>query len=79
MEKDKFLIQLGLRIRHIRKQKGMTQQHLSNVSDIEKANLSRIESGITNPTVLTLLKISNAFDVTVIDLFDHSQNGNGTL
>ena len=70
MEKDKFLIQLGSRIREIRKQKGMTQEHLSNVSDIEKANLSRIESGSTNPTVLTLHKICNAFGVSVTDLFN---------
>jgi transcriptional regulator with XRE-family HTH domain len=43
---------------------------LSTVSEIEKANLSRIESGMTNPTVLTLLKICNAFDVKVTDLFN---------
>lgn len=71
MEKNLFLIQLGSRIRQIRKQKGMTQQHLSTASEIEKANLSRIESGMTNPTVLTLHKICNAFGVTVVDLFDH--------
>ena len=73
MERNIFLIQLGTRIRKIRKQKGMTQQHLSNVSEIEKANLSRIETGMTNPTVLTLLKICNAFEVTVTDLFNHTE------
>ena len=70
MERNIFLIQLGSRIRKIRKQKGMTQQYLSTVSEIEKANLSRIESGMTNPTVLTLLKICNAFEVRVTDLFN---------
>lgn len=73
MEKNLFLIQLGTRIRQIRKQKGMTQQHLSSASEIEKANLSRIESGMTNPTVLTLHKICNAFGVTVVDLFNHPE------
>jgi len=77
MEKNIFLIQLGSRIRKIRKQKGMTQQHLSTASEIEKANLSRIESGMTNPTVLTLLKICNAFDVKVIDLFSVTEEGRG--
>ena len=72
MEKNLFLIQLGSRIRKIRKQKGMTQQHLSSASEIEKANLSRIETGMTNPTVLTLLKICNAFEVKVTDLFNYT-------
>ena len=69
MEKNIFLVRLGSRIRQIRKQKGMTQQQLSEISEIEKANLSRIESGMTNPTILTLHKICSAFGVGVIELF----------
>jgi transcriptional regulator with XRE-family HTH domain len=38
--------------------------------EIEKANLSRIESGITNPTVLTLFKMSKAMEVGITDFFN---------
>lgn len=47
----------------------MTQKQLSELCDTEKANLSRIESGITNPTILTLLKMSKALQVDLVDFF----------
>jgi len=70
MERNEFLISLGSRIREIRKQKKITQEHLSNLCEFEKANLSRIESGKTNPTILTLRKMSQALDINLIDFFD---------
>ena len=73
MERNEFLISLGSRIREIRKQKKMTQEQLSNVCEFEKANLSRIESGLTNPTILTLLKMSRALEVRLSDFFDAGQ------
>ena len=72
MERNKFLISLGSQIRIIRKQKKLTQQSLSDICEIEKANLSRIESGITNPTVLTLFKMSKALNVGITDFFNGS-------
>jgi len=73
MERNEFLISLGSRIREIRKQKKMTQEQLANVCEFEKANLSRIESGLTNPTILTLLKMSRALEVRLSDFFDARQ------
>jgi transcriptional regulator with XRE-family HTH domain len=70
MEKNQFLISLGTRIRIIRKEKRMTQQHLSDLCEIEKANLSRIESGKTNPTILTLLKLSRSLDTDLNNFFN---------
>ena len=69
MERNQFLVSLGSRVRRIRKQKGLTQQSLSDLCDIEKANLSRIESGITNPTILTLLKMSKTLNIEINDFF----------
>ena len=69
MERNQFLVSLGSRLRRIRKQKGLTQQSLSDLCDIEKAYLSRIESGITNPTVLTLLKMSKTLNIEINDFF----------
>ncbi len=70
MEKNEFLTSLGLRIREIRKQKKLTQEQLAKICNIEKANLSRIESGITNPTVLTLQKMSKALEVQINTFFN---------
>jgi transcriptional regulator with XRE-family HTH domain len=73
MERNRFLISLGTRIRVIRKERSMTQQHLSDLCEIEKANLSRIESGTTNPTILTLLKLSKSLDTHINDFFNGTE------
>jgi transcriptional regulator with XRE-family HTH domain len=60
-----FLVSIGSRIKEIRTKKNMTQFELAVRCEFEKASMSRIESGKTNPTVLTLRKISNALEVPV--------------
>ena len=69
MGNEQFLVQLGSRIKQIRSEKKMSQVNLAAKCDFEKASMSRIESGKTNSTILTLRKISDALEVTVADLF----------
>jgi len=59
---------IGNRIRELRESKGISQQNLAAVCNFEKANLSRIEAGRTNPTISTLYKISQALEITLSDL-----------
>jgi transcriptional regulator with XRE-family HTH domain len=65
----KFLAELGHRIKKVRLRKGMTQNELAVRCEFEKASMSRIESGKTNLTLLTLRKITKALDVDFIELF----------
>ena len=67
MSENEFLVQLGQRIKKIR-EKNMTQLKLAAICDFEKASMSRIESGQTNTTILTLKKISQALGVDVHEL-----------
>jgi DNA-binding XRE family transcriptional regulator len=60
----------GKRIVQIRQKKSITQQELTAALDYEKSNMSRLENGNTNPTIYTLLKVSNALQVELKDLFD---------
>ena len=73
MGNEQFLVQLGSRIKQIRSEKKMSQVNLAAKCDFEKASMSRIESGKTNSTILTLRKISDALEVTVADLFRAGQ------
>ena len=73
MGNEQFLVQLGSRIKQIRHEKKMSQVNLAAKCDFEKASMSRIESGKTNSTILTLRKISDALDVNVSDLFRAGQ------
>ncbi|HLG38717.1 MAG TPA: helix-turn-helix transcriptional regulator [Chitinophagaceae bacterium] len=69
MTDPKFLAGLGARIKEIRTKKDMTQNDLAIQCNFEKASMSRIESGKTNITVLTLRKISNALSVDISEFF----------
>ena len=56
---------LGSRIRKLREEQNLSQQDLAALCNFEKSNMARIESGRTNPTFLTLHKISVALKVSL--------------
>ena len=60
MEEKQFLILLGQEIAKQRKKQGLTQLDLASLVNMEKPSITRLEKGRTNPTSLTLLKISKA-------------------
>ena len=64
-----YLKQLGGTIVKIRTEKGMKQIELSDILDIDDGSLRRLESGRTNPTTITLLRVANALEIEVEDLF----------
>ena len=73
MSEVKFLSDLGSKIREARKSQSITQTKLAETCQIEKANMSRIESGKTNVTVLTLWKIGKALNLPVAELLMGSE------
>ena len=69
IETSAVLLRIGLNIRRLRDQKNISQQDLAAACNFEKSNMSRIESGRTNLTIKTLLKIASALDVDLLRLF----------
>lgn len=61
---------LGLRIRSLRKESGLTQIELAFRCGMEPSNLNRIEAGRTNPTVRSLSLIANGLGVKLSTLFE---------
>jgi putative transcriptional regulator len=59
---------VGVNIRNIRLQKGISQSELGFACETEKSTISRIEAGRTNPTLYTLKKIADALEVSISDL-----------
>lgn len=70
MEKSELLKKVGKKIQNIRLEKGMSQVDLVGLIEgsIDTTNISRIESGRTNPTLYNLYRISKALDVPLTDL-----------
>jgi len=71
LAKNELLILVGSRIKEIRISKGYSQVDLAShvIGQFDTTNVSRIESGRTNCTLFTLLKIANALEVEVSDFF----------
>ena len=61
--------QLGMRIRYLRKQKGMSQLDLALEAEINKNYISDLERGCRNPSILILEKIAKALEVSLEMLF----------
>lgn len=63
---------LGQRIKEVRKIRGITQEKLAEIIGIETGSLSAIESGRHFPSLITLEKIANHFNVQMQIFFDFS-------
>jgi len=70
MNESELSKSLGSRIRKLREEQNISQQDLAAQCNFEKSNMARIESGRTNPTFLTLHKISVALNVSLSLLVD---------
>ena len=62
-------IKLGNRLSHLRKRKKMTLDELALKSGVSKSILSQIERDMSNPTVSTISRISQALEENLSDLF----------
>lgn len=61
-------IEFGKKIRRLRKEKGLTQEQLSELIGIDNRHLSRIETGIHYPTFKIMKKLAKALDVNLESL-----------
>jgi transcriptional regulator with XRE-family HTH domain len=59
---------IGMRIRSLRKQKGMTLGELASLCKCSSSLLSQIERGIVNPSFSTLKSIGDALEISVAQL-----------
>ena len=59
---------VGLRIREIREEKGLSQEKLAGVADLHRAYIGQIERGEKNIGLKNLEKIAKALGVKVRDL-----------
>jgi transcriptional regulator with XRE-family HTH domain len=59
---------ISLNIKKYRKAKGISQEKLALVSGIDRSYMSEIERCLANPSIDTLLRISNSLEVSPEDL-----------
>ena len=60
---------MHLRVKELRKARGLTQVELSTLCDVPRSTISLVENGSANTTLQTLQSIADGLGVEVADLF----------
>ena len=69
-EKDKYYLKaFGQNVKKLRTSKNLTQQHLADILDVEISQISRIERGVVNTSIINVKNIAEGLKIEVSDLF----------
>lgn len=61
---------IGLNILYYRKQQGITQQKLAELTSYSKNHIQKIETATASPSVEALLDIAAALNIPIENLFE---------
>lgn len=68
------MINLGKRLRTIRKEKGISSSQLEFLSGVTQSTISKIESNTHSPSIDTLLKICSALEISISDFLEDNES-----
>jgi transcriptional regulator with XRE-family HTH domain len=68
-----YQVRLALRVREIRKARGLSQEDLALAAGIDRTYQSQIERAIGNPSLRVLCAIAEALNVDLLDLLSESK------
>ena len=60
--------QFGANMRRLRDAAGLTQEALSERTMLDPGEISRLERGMRNPQLRTIVRVARGLDVTVAEL-----------
>lgn len=70
MDKPRILINFGLKVQMLRKEKGFSQEKLAELANMHRTYIGMIERGEKNITLVNIEKISDALNISVSQLLD---------
>lgn len=79
MEEQQLKKLFGKRVREIRKNSHLTQEKLSEIIEMDPQHFCKMENGTHFPSSKNLVKIAQALNVSVYDLFDFEASNNRLL
>lgn len=65
---EKILKKFGKHLEKIRKEKNLSLRKLADNADVDFSQIHRIEKGITNPSLIMLLALSEGLGIPVEEL-----------
>lgn len=69
---SRLLVQIGRKVRYLRKARGLTQEALAEQADLHAVYIGEIERGEANVSVGVLERIAKALGVRVVALFPYT-------
>lgn len=70
MNKHEYLISFGKQVKKLRKEKGLSQEKLALLCDLDRSYIGGVERGERNISLVNLFRIARALDISLSDLFD---------
>ena len=70
MQEEEFYKNLGKRIKYLREKAHLTQEKLAEKSGISLDYLGKIEVAINKPGIKAILRIANALNIHIKELFN---------
>jgi transcriptional regulator with XRE-family HTH domain len=67
---NKILINFGLRVKEIRKNRGLSQEELAHKSNLHRTYIGMIERAEKNITLINIEKLSKALDTPLSKLLE---------
>jgi len=71
-----ILLRFGQQVRSLRQNKAMSQEELASRAGVHRTYIGMIERGEKNVTIITMIKLATALEVTITELlkdFDHGK------
>ena len=63
-DKEGYLVRLGAAIREVRRKAGLSQEALADAAGIDRAHMGKIERGERNVSLLNVLRIAGALEIS---------------
>lgn len=74
MGKNEYLVCFGKKVKELRKQKGLSQEALALLCDLDRTYIGGVERGERNIGLINIYKISKALNIDTYILFKDLYN-----
>ena len=70
--KNEILVQFGKRIRQLRLERKLSQEHLAEITGFHRTYIGMIERGERNPSLINIKRFADVFGLDIQGLFSSS-------
>ena len=70
MDLNEKLVKIGLKVKYLRIERGLSQTDLAYKIGKDQPSINRLEKGNINPSFLFLIEIAIGLDISVKDILD---------